>query len=87
MALPEMVGVRVMVPVTLLLRFREVTVTTPAALVATEATNLEVAEADSQPQALAAGSEAVGLDCTTSVMVVRQAEAASITSDTWARTV
>src|SRR5258708_6965311 len=64
-----------------------VTVITPTALVATDSTYFEVWVAvDSQPQALAATcvSEPVWY---TSEIVVRQAEAASTTSDSFARLV
>lgn len=66
--------------------FCELTVTLPEPSVATEATYLLVADADSQPHAFALGREPVA-DWTTSVIVVRQADAANTTSDILARRV
>ncbi len=57
----------------------------PAAVVLMLPTYLLVAVVDSQPHAPAAGS--VEADCTISVMLVRQDEAAKITSDILARAV
>lgn len=62
-----------------------VTLMRPASVVLIERTYCDVAEVDSQPQAPAAGSAVE--DCTTSVMVVRQADAANISSEFLARTV
>ena len=56
--------------------------TPPFASVATEATYLEVAAVDSQPHALAAGKAIA--DWAISVIEVRHADAARITSDTLA---
>lgn len=65
--------------------FWMVTVITPAAEVAIDETYFVAPLVDSQPQEFAAGRVAV--DWKASVTVVRQAEAAKITSDTFARTV
>lgn len=59
----------------------------PLLLVATLATYLEVVTEDSQPQLPAVGREPVCAVCTDSVILVRQADAAKINSDTLARTV
>ena len=56
------------------------TVITPRALVETEATYFEGEEVCSQPQLSAVGRDPVDV-CTTSVIVVRHAEAARINSD------
>lgn len=64
-----------------------VTITPPAASVATDATYLDVAVELSQPQPPAAGKLAAELLWYTSVMDVRQPEAAKITSDSFARLV
>lgn len=65
--------------------FCATTVMTPVALVVTLATYFVLADAVSQPQLLAVGN--IVEDCTTSVIDVRQEEAASITSLTFALTV
>lgn len=68
-------------------KFCDVTVTTPVvAAVATLATYLLVAEADSQPQVFAVAGNTFAV-WNTSEIVVRQAEAARITSEAFALTV
>ena len=74
-----------MVPSIPVPRFCEVTVMMPAASVAIDATCLLMGVADSQPQPPAAGSTVA--DCTVSVMAARHADAARMTSDTFAFTV
>lgn len=69
-------------------RFAETTITSPSAVVLIEATYLLVDDAASQPQLPAVGSEEPeGKVWTVSVIDVRQADAARISSDTLALTV
>lgn len=72
-------------PAAAFLMFWLTTVITPLPSVETDATYCDVAVEDSQPHSLAIGSEVE--DWITSVMVVRQAEAAKITSEFLARIV
>lgn len=83
--LPLIVGVNVNVLVSMFVSPKPcaVTVITPASLVSTLATYFEGDEADSQPHSLAAGIEP-GAVWTTSVIAVRQVDAARISSETLA---
>lgn len=83
--LPLIVGVREMFALSIAEspKFCAVTVMTPAAVVATEATYFDVELADSQPHPLAVIEAALPV-CTVSVIEVRHDDAARINSETLA---